>query len=405
MSSTGKAHNNLLTLSLLGALSLVSPLAIDSYLPAFTRMAADLKTTSAIVSLSLSTYFIGLAFGQFVYGPLLDRFGRKKPIYAGLTIFLAASVGCMLTTNIQVLIALRLLQGLGGCVAQVGAITMVHDFFPVEESAKVFSLLFLFIGASPLLAPTIGSVLTAYLGWRWIFVFMAALVALVLAAIIFLLPEGHEPNPSISLTPARITATYVRILEDRTFLRYTLASALSFAGLFAYIAGAPIVFMEQFHVTAKGFGLIFAFLAAGFIGGSQLNVWLLRHFDSDLLFLCAVRAQAVCGLVFLVGTILGWFGIGGVLAMFFLFLSCVGISNPNGTALALASFSRNAGSASALLGAVQLGIGALISTAIGALNAKNSLPVIEILFATALAGFVLDQLFRPRSNLSEDLQS
>jgi DHA1 family bicyclomycin/chloramphenicol resistance-like MFS transporter len=281
-------------LCLLGALSVVSPFAIDSYLPAFTKMA------SATVSLSLSTYFIGLAFGQFIYGPLLDRFGRKKPIYVGLAIFLAASVGCMLTTNVEVLITLRLLQGLGGCVGQVGAITMVHDFFPVEQSAKIFSLLFLFIGASPLLAPTIGSLLTAYLGWRWVFVFMASLVSLILAAVVFFLPEGHEPNPAISLTPAHITKTFIRIFEDKVFLRYTLASAFSFAGLFTYIAGAPIVFMEEYHVTPKAFGVIFAFLAAGFIGGSQLNIWLLRHFKSATIFTYALQAQTLCGLVFLV---------------------------------------------------------------------------------------------------------
>lgn len=394
MADVVKPRGSFLILCLLGALSVVSPFAIDLYLPAFTKMAVELKTTSAIVSLSLSTYFIGLAFGQFIYGPLLDRFGRKQPIYAGLAIFLAASVGCMVTKNVEVLIALRLLQGLGGCVAQVGAIAMVHDFFPVEQSARIYSLLFLFIGASPLLAPTIGSLLTAYLGWRWVFVFMAVLVSAVLAAIRFLLPEGHEPNPEISLTPARIAATFVRILENKVFLRYTLASAFAFAGLFTYVAGAPIVFMEEFHVTAKAFGIIFAVLAAGFIGGSQVNIWLLRHCRSAVIFSRALQVQTVCGLVFLAGTLCGWFGITGVLVMFFLFLACVGVSNPNGTALALAPFHANTGSASALLGAVQLGTGALVSTSIGVLNAKSSLPVIEILCATACIGLVLDLLLR-----------
>ncbi len=383
-------------LCLLGALSVVSPFAIDSYLPAFTRMAADMNTTSAIVSLSLSTYFIGLAFGQFIYGPMLDRYGRKKPIYAGLAIFIAASLGCMLTHNVDVLIALRLLQGLGGCVAQVGAITMVHDFFPVDQSARVFSLLFLFIGASPLFAPSIGSILTACLGWRWVFVFMAAVVALVLAAVMFLLPEGHEPDPAISLKPSRIAATFAAILEDRGFLRYTLAGAFSFAGLFSYVAGAPIIFMEQFHVDAKMFGVIFAVLAVGFIGGSQVNVWLLRRFKSEAIFPCALKAQVACGLVFLIGTVGGWFGIVATLALLFIFLACVGIGNPNGTALALAPFTKNAGSASALLGAIQLGTGAVVSTSIGFLNAQGSLPVIGILFATALAGLFFYKLLPPR---------
>jgi DHA1 family bicyclomycin/chloramphenicol resistance-like MFS transporter len=226
---------------------------------------------------------------------------------------------------------------------------------------------------------------------------MAALVSLILAAIIFLLPEGHEPNPAISLTPARITATYIRIFENKVFLCYTLASAFSFAGLFTYVAGAPIVFMEEYHVSAKAFGLIFAFLAAGFIGGSQVNVWLLRRYKSGAIFSLALQAQVACGFIFLLGTCFGWFGIAGVLVMFFLFLACTGISNPNGTALALAPFAENAGSASALLGAIQLGAGALVSTAIGMLNAKSSLPVISILFTTAAIGFILHKLLHLKS--------
>lgn len=393
----------LFILCLLGALSVVSPFAIDLYLAAFTHMADDLKTSSAIISLSLSTYFIGLSFGQFIYGPLLDRFGRKKPIYAGLAIFIASSIGCAITDNVDVLIALRLLQGLGGCVAQIAAVTMVHDFFPVEQSAKIFSLLFLFIGTSPLLAPTLGSILLMMFGWRWIFIFMAVLIGTILTLIFFLLPEGHEPDTSISLQPGPIARTFLSIFKHPTFHRYALAGAFSFAGLFTYVAGSPIIFMEQFHVSAKMFGLIFAGMAAGFIGGSQINVFLLRHFDSATIFRYALHTQVVVGVIFFAAAGTNSLGLMGTLIMLFIFLMITGISNPNAAALALAPFRKNAGSASALLGVLQLGTGALVSTWIGLAGTKNSLPVIALLSITSLIGLTLYYVLKAKGQAKDIL--
>jgi DHA1 family bicyclomycin/chloramphenicol resistance-like MFS transporter len=389
-----KPHNGFLILCLLGALSVVSPFAIDLYLSAFTHMADDLGTTSAIVSLSISTYFIGLAFGQFFYGPLLDRYGRKKPIYAGLALYILSCIGCSMTNNVHVLIALRLLQGLGGCAAQVGAITMVHDFFGAKQSAKIFSLLFLFIGVSPLLAPSIGSLLVIYVGWRWIFVLMACIVAAIVTAMFFFLPEGHKPDPTISLKPQKIVKTFVTIFKNRTFKRYVLAGAFSFAGLFTFVAGAPIIFMEEFHVSPKAFSVIFACMAGSFIGGSQVNVFLLRRFSSADIFAWALRVQVIFGAALLFSRLAGFHQLPGTMVMLCGLLMTTGIGNPNGAALSLAPFDKNAGSASALLGAIQLGIGALMSTWVGIANTKSSLPIIAILFTTALIGLVLHAILK-----------
>jgi MFS transporter, DHA1 family, multidrug resistance protein len=154
------ARSNLQIILILGALSTVSPFSIDMYLPAFPQIAHDLGTTPAQISLSVSGYFIGLALGQLFYGPLLDRFGRKPPLYAGLSLFTVASLGCIAVRSPELFIAFRLLQALGGCVAQVGAIAMVRDFFPARESAKILSLLMLVLSVSPLFAPSVGSVIT-----------------------------------------------------------------------------------------------------------------------------------------------------------------------------------------------------------------------------------------------------
>jgi DHA1 family bicyclomycin/chloramphenicol resistance-like MFS transporter len=375
-----------LTVLLLGALSVVTPFAIDMYLPAFSQVAAYFHTTTASVSWSLSTYFIGFAAGQILYGPLLDRFGRKRPLYVGVAVFILASLVCAQAPNIQILVASRFLQALGGSVAQVASIAMVRDFFPPEASAKIFSLLFLIIGLSPLLAPTVGTMVMSWLGWRAIFLLLAGIAAAVLLAVAFLLPEGHTPDPTISLKPQPILREFFVILTQPQFRTYAFAGAFSFAGLFAYVTGSPLVFMDGFRASAKVFGIIFACVTMGFIGGNQVNVFLLRKFSSQQIFSRALETQVAIGLLFVAGMWLGWWGMAATLVLFFLFLSVLGLTYPNAAALALAPFSRNMGSASALLGFIQMGTGALTSTGIGFFGAKAP---ITLLAASALLALMI----------------
>jgi DHA1 family bicyclomycin/chloramphenicol resistance-like MFS transporter len=265
---------------------------------------------------------------------------------------------------------------------------MVRDFFPAKESAKIFSLLFLIIGVSPLLAPTVGSLIIIALGWQWIFALLACIASAILAATVFFLPEGHTPDPSVSLRPQPILSSFAAIFKQPQFYTYAFAGAFSFAGLFAYVAGSPIIFMDGFHASAQAFGGIFATLTMGFIGGNQVNVFLLRRFSSELIFSRALLFQVLTGLLFLVGTRSGWFGLTATLILFFVFLSCIGLTYPNAAAIALAPFSRNAGSASALLGFLQMGTGALISTGIGFFRSGATPAIIALLAGTA----VLSQL-------------
>jgi DHA1 family bicyclomycin/chloramphenicol resistance-like MFS transporter len=384
-------HNrsNLWILLLLGSLCVVTPFAVDMYLPAFSKIAAEFHRTTPEISISLSTYFIGFALGQIVYGPLLDRFGRKRPLYVGLTIYVACSIGCALAPDLRSFITLRFLEALGGCVAQVGAIAMVRDFFPVKESAKVFSLLFLMIGVSPLLAPTIGSLIMTGLGWRWIFVILAGIALLILALTYFLLPEGHEPDHSVLLGPIPILTGFWNIFRNMQFLTYTLAGAFSFAGLFTYVAGSPIIFMDGFHMSTKAFGVVFAVLVMGFIGGNQLNVLMLRRFTSQQIFLSALCLQVIIGLIFLAGMLSHLIDLAATLVLFFIFLSCIGLTYPNGAALGLAPFSKDAGRASALLGFLQTGTGALISMSIGVLGSQAVIPLLSATAVIAMAFLLL----------------
>ena len=383
------ARTNLLIILILGALSTVSPFSIDMYLPAFPQIAHDLGTTQAQISLSVSGYFIGLALGQLFYGPLLDRFGRKPPLYAGLSLFTVASLGCIAVRSPELFIAFRLLQALGGCVAQVGAIAMVRDFFPARESAKILSLLMLVLSVSPLFAPSIGSVITTSIGWPWIFVALAGFAVLLMIVIRLLLPEGHRPDPQISLLPRAILEGFHQILIRPQFYTYALAGAFAFAGLFVYVAGSPIVFIDGFQVGPRAYGLIFAVLACGFIGGSQLNIWLSRRHADHKIFRVAVICQNVIMLIIVLGTFFGWYSLAGTVVLLLAYLPFCGIAYPNAAAIALAPFSKNVGSASAVLGFLQMGIGALASTGVGLLHATSSLAVFMVMAATALVGLVI----------------
>jgi len=343
---------------ILGLLTALSPFSIDMYLPGFPAIAKALHTTTAEVARSLSSFFIGLAFGQLLYGPLMDRFGRKKPLYFGLALYIVVSVGCFSATSINTLIMLRFIQAIGACAAGVAAMAMVRDIFPVKDNAKVFALLVLVLGASPMIAPTVGSYLTAAFGWQSVFIMLLSIAALILIAVIFALPESYKADTSYSLKPLPIIKSFLSVLTVPQFYTYAITSSLAFAGLFAYVAGSPAVFMEYFHVNGKVYGWIFAFLSIAFIGSSQLNNVLLKYFRSERIVIVALIGQAIVAVFYLIESYNGWFGLSGTLAMIFLILCGVGIINPNASALSLAPFSKNAGTASSLMGAMQLGIGA-----------------------------------------------
>ncbi len=383
---THSTHNRFLIILILGSLSTLSPFAIDMYLPAFPGIADVLHTTTAKISLSISSYFVGLAAGQVIYGPLLDRFGRKAPLYAGLILFTAASFLCLRAKSIEWLVAMRFLQALGGCAAQVASMAMVRDFFPVKETAKIISLLILILGVSPLLAPTVGGYVASQWGWPWVFVILASFALLNLVVCWWWLPEGHAPDPSVSLKPLPIFRNFMDVLREPQFTTYALSGAFAFSGLLVYVAGSPIIFMEVFHVDAHTFGLIFACLAVGFIGSNQINVLLLRKFSSSQVFWGALMVECPAALLFLAGTYFGWFGLWPTLVLLFIALSSLGLAFPNAAALSLAPFDHNIGSASAMLGFLQIGISSLASSAIGLSDSHRMLPVVFILAATSWTG-------------------
>lgn len=354
------------------------------YLPGFPDIAKDLNTDTNTVALSLSSYFIGISAGQLLYGPLLDRFGRKKPLYIGLLVYILASAGCLASHHINSLIAWRFVQAIGSCAAAVASVAMVRDLFPVKDTAKVFALLMLVVGASPMLAPTIGGYITTIFGWQAVFIILGALGLAMLGASIWWLPDGFQPDTTLSLKPRPILRNFWDVLRVPQFYTYTLTGATAFSGLFAYVAGSPDVFMKIYHLNAKTYGWIFAFLSIGLIGSSQVNSWLLKRFRSQQIIPIALTIQCITSGIFTAGALSGSLQLWSTITLLFAFLCTLGLINPNTSALSLAPFTRNAGSASAMMGALQMGIGSLASVIVGLFHTNSALPMAIAMFGTSL---------------------
>ncbi|MDA6069043.1 multidrug effflux MFS transporter [Flavobacterium sp. AC] len=374
---------------ILGSLTALGPFSIDMYLPGFSGIAKDLHTTVAKVSMSLSSYFIGISAGQLLYGPLLDRFGRKKPLFVGLLVYILASLGCVYVADIDSFILLRFVQAIGSCAATVASVAMVRDLFPVKDIPKVFSLLMLVLGLSPMLAPTIGGYVTEDYGWHTVFFILMCMGIAILIAAMVGLPNTYKPDTSISLKPKPIIANFLKVLKEPQFFTYAFTGSIAFSGLFTYVAASPIIFMDIYHVDAKTYGWIFAFMSVSFIGSSQLNSVLLKKFSSEQMIFGALITQSVIAIVFLILSLNNLLGLYEIIAMLFLFLGCFGISNPNTAGLTMAPFAKNAGSASALMGAIQLGLGALASFAVGIFVKDSVAPMVLIMTTTTIIAFIV----------------
>lgn len=378
----------------MGALAALGPLSIDMYLPGFPAIAKDLQTDIAHVGLSLTSYFIGVSVGQLLYGPIIDRYGRKKPLLIGLFLYLLAAIGCALSPTIFWLIGLRLLLALGGCVGMVAGRAIVRDLFPANETAKVFSTLILVMSVAPIIAPTLGGFVTATFGWRYIFFILTLIAAILFFLVYRFLPESRQPDASVSLKPKRVLQDYLIVLKDPQFIVFAIAGSVTFAGLFAYLSGSPFVFMGYFGLSETHYSWLFGLNAFGFILGSQLNrLWLQRKTPEQITRRAGIF-QWVSGFLLAVGTVSGVLHIAATIVLIFSFLFWSGFIAPNATAISLRPFTHYAGSASALLGSVQMMAGALASGLVSSLHNNTPLPMAIIMAACATLALIALLLHR-----------
>jgi len=397
--STGARRRHAELVITLAALSLIAPLAIDMYLPALPFIAQSLGATDGEVQRTLSTYFIGFAIGQAFYGPLSDRFGRKPPLYFGLLVYIAASLGCALAPDVDTLIWLRFLQAASGCAGTVVARAMVRDLFTGADAIRVFSRVLLVFGVGPILAPIIGSGVLIWFGWREIFFLLTAIGVLILALIAIRLPETRDPAHIRPLRLSSILLGYARLLAHRHFMSYALTGSAMMAGTFAYIAGLPFVIVNIYGHPDYYFSIVFGLNAVGFILASQVNVRVQRRIAPERVLLAALVIQIAAAAVFVLDVLAGWGGLWGILIPLFFWIATMGFVIPNTTALAMGPFAANAGAASALLGVLQFVLAAGSSALLSWLSERNqtALPMIGVMAACSVISLLVNRFLVKRT--------
>jgi DHA1 family bicyclomycin/chloramphenicol resistance-like MFS transporter len=361
--------------TVLGLMVAVGPFSIDMYLPAFQVIANEFGTTVPNVALSMASYFVGMAAGQLIYGPLLDRFGRRPPLYAGLLIYVIASAACIMSENVNQLIWFRLIQAIGGCATSVAAFAIVRDVFPVNENAKIFSSLMLVISTSPIIAPSLGSFASLAWGWQSVFVILIVLTIFILGLVFFAITDVRGPDPAFSLLPRNIIRSFGEVFREPQFFTYALSGGIAFAGLFVFVSSSPFLFLQIYGLSEKQYGILFAIMVGGMILASQANRFLLRSYSSETLVAWAIGIQVTMSALLLATALLNAETFYVHVILLTGFLATVGIILPNSSALCLAPFPSNAGTASSMLGALQLGFGAVASFVVSVATTESALPM------------------------------
>ncbi|ART68744.1 Bcr/CflA family drug resistance efflux transporter [Mycobacterium dioxanotrophicus] len=364
----------------LGALIALGPLTIDMYLPALPRIADELSVSSSVAQLTLTGTLAGLGLGQLIVGPLSDSLGRRRPLMAGIVLHMLASLLCVFAPNIAALGIARGLQGMGAAAASVVAVAVVGDLFAGSAAATVMSRLMLVLGVAPVLAPSLGAAVLLKGSWHWVFIALVLLAGALLLMAVLALPETLPVSHRRPLHVGSILGTYAELLRDARFVILVLVAALGMSGLFAYISAAPFVLQGRYGLDQQAFALVFAAGAVALIGSTQFNVVLLRRFTPQAITVTALAAASVAGLLFIGITVAQVGGLTGFIAPVLGILAAMGLVIPNAPAVALSRHPDAAGTAAALLGAAQFGLGAAIAPLVGALgNGALALSVVMTL--------------------------
>jgi DHA1 family bicyclomycin/chloramphenicol resistance-like MFS transporter len=348
-----------------GSLVSFAPVAFDMVLPAFPQMAEALGVSVDEVQLTLSAALLGMGLGQGIYGPLSDRFGRRVPLIVGLCIFIAASIGCALAPSFGVLVALRFVQSLGGAAGMVLGRAIVRDRYSGVHLAKAMSSLTTVFALAPILAPVLGAAILAFASWQWMFIAMAAFGAYALIAVLTL-PETLDQSRRNNHGLAAAAKAYVTIAMSPAYRIAGVITGLTTFCLFAFIAASPAVFMETYGVSDFGFAIIFGVNAAFLVVGAQINIRLLKRFSVHSLIRGSLLVLFACGAVMTLAALLHW-SMFVIIVALAIATSSVGANMGNATSEVLKHFPNNAASASALIGVLQMCLGAAISTILGSL--------------------------------------
>lgn len=379
-------------LVLMGLLTAMGPLAIDMYLPAFPSIVADLGASQGQVERTLASYLFGLALAQIFYGPLADRYGRKKPLILGLLIFIIASLGCAMTDDVDHLMYWRIAQAFGGASGMVVPRAVIRDNFETRDASKALSMLLLVMGVTPILAPIVGGQVLRVGNWRMIFAIMIAAATLLLIAAVLTMRETLAPEKVTPLRLSTIARNYRELASHRRFLCYTLAGGFGSAGMFAYITGSPRVFIEIFDVPPEYFGFLFGLNAASLIIASQVSARMLNRCTPEFLLRRSQVSLAVMTLAGVAMTLAGWITLPWLMICLMGFMASQGFVNPNAAALALADQGGRLGAASAMMGTVQMLCAAGAGVAESAWPSATAIPLTGTLAACACLSWLFGRI-------------
>ncbi|MET7426453.1 multidrug effflux MFS transporter [Dactylosporangium sp. NPDC005555] len=379
----------------LGSLAAFGPLTIDMYLPAMPGMARELHTSAPMVQLTLTVFVIGLALGQVVAGPLSDAWGRRRPLLAGMALYVAGSLWCALAPDVGWLIAGRAVQSLGAATGVVLSRAIVRDLFEGTAMTRFFSTLMLVNGAAPILAPVIGGQLLAVATWQAVFLVLAGFGTVLSLAVVLALPESLPADRRRS--GFRDTSRAFRVLvTDRHYLRYVLAAALMFAAVFAYISGSSFVLQDVYGLSAQQYSLVFAANGLGIVVFGQLNGLIVGRVAGEHTLLRTGLTVAVLGAAGVLVCAAARLPLPALLVCLFVVVSMLGVVLANATSLALAGHARSAGAASSLQGLLQFLVAGLAASAMSLAGQSTAVPMATTMLACAAAALAVLLLLRPR---------
>ena len=390
-----KPPRRALLIPILACLTAFGPVSIDMYLPALPAIGGDLDADPAGVQLTLSAFFFGFGGGQLLYGPLADRFGRRRPLIGGLVLFIAASLGCALSRSLDALIAFRLLQALGGAAGPVLARAIVRDLYDRDRAARVLSIMVLIMSLAPLFAPLLGGQVLGWLGWRAIFWALVVFGGGCVAGVLLGIPETLAVAKRLGGSAATMILGYAAPLFHRRFLGYALGGALIFGGMFAYITGSPFVFITLYGVRPEHYGLLFGVNVLGVMLAASINGRIVMRVGSDRLFALGIAIAAISGSILVTVAAVGWGGLLAMLVPLFCFISTVGLVGANGMAGCLGLFPDRAGIASALAGTLQFLMGAVCGTLVSLLSNGTALPMAAVMAVAGVLSFLVQRSLAP----------
>ncbi len=379
------------TALILGLLSAIGPFAIDMYLPALPSIGQDLGAENNIVQLSLLAFFISFALSQLVYGPLSDMWGRKAPLYLGIGLFAAASIGCALATDIETLIAFRFLQGIGGAAGMVIPRAIVRDMHTGVQAARLMSLLMLVFSISPILAPLTGSAVIEFYGWRGVFwaVTIASFIGLILLATQLreTRPKAHRAESSLGSA----MAAYGALLRDRNFLTLAFIGGLGISSFLVYLANSPFVLIDHYGLTPTQYSLAFSVNAVSFFGVSQATGWFGERFGLVRVMRVAVTAFALTMATMAIVMSLGFNQLPVLAVFLFVGYGCLGLVIPTTAVLALEDHGEIAGTASSLMGTLHFVTAAVAMMVVSVFFDGTAVPMAMGIALCAVGALVLTQ--------------